>query len=374
VERLPLPAGLAAAARRPKADRLDRDQVADPGRSPVAGRQLEYLAGDLVAFRERLGLRPRVVGVKVGAADPGRADRDQRFVAARAGLGQIDHLDRAQVALQGRLHVANTTPMSDESETLLETALAAARAGARALSRRPARAAMKGGDPINLVTDRDLASQRAVFGLIRRAFPEHRLIGEEDPEALAAPSTGPTWTVDPLDGTSNFAHGHVPFGVSVGHARDGRPLVGAIALPASRALAWAVRGRGAFLRRGGRVRRLRVSERERLAEALVLTGYGYARAGYPAWLRRFERAVSAAQAVRMTGAAVADQVALASGVADVVWEDEYQPWDYAAGALLVEEAGGRVSTIEGRPLPGTPTSFLGTNGRLHEEMVRFLTG
>jgi myo-inositol-1(or 4)-monophosphatase len=233
---------------------------------------------------------------------------------------------------------------------------------------------MKGGDPINLVTDRDLASQRAVFGLIRRAFPEHRLIGEEDPEALAAPSTGPTWTVDPLDGTSNFAHGHVPFGVSVGHARDGRPLVGAIALPASRALAWAVRGRGAFLRRGGRVRRLRVSERERLAEALVLTGYGYARAGYPAWLRRFERAVSAAQAVRMTGAAVADQVALASGVADVVWEDEYQPWDYAAGALLVEEAGGRVSTIEGRPLPGTPTSFLGTNGRLHEEMVRFLTG
>jgi myo-inositol-1(or 4)-monophosphatase len=117
-----------------------------------------------------------------------------------------------------------------------------------------------------------------------------------------------------------------------------------------------------------------VSERSALAEALVLTGYGYARAGYPAWLRRFERAVAGAQAVRMTGAAVADLVALASGVADVVWEDEYQPWDYAAGALLVEEAGGRVSTIEGRPLPGTPTSFLGTNGRLHQEMVAFLAG
>jgi myo-inositol-1(or 4)-monophosphatase len=262
--------------------------------------------------------------------------------------------------------------MSDELETALETALAAARAGARALRRRPTSAAMKGGDPINLVTDRDLASQRAVFGLIRRAFPDHRLIGEEDPDALAVPPDGPTWTVDPLDGTSNFAHGHVPYGVSVGHARDGRALVGAIALPASGALAWAVRGRGAFLRRAGRVTRLRVSERATLAEALVLTGYGYARDGYPAWLRRFGRAVSAAQSVRMTGAAVADQVSLAAGRVDVVWEDEYQPWDYAAGALLVEEAGGRGSTIEGAPLPGRPTSFLGTNGRLHEEMVRFL--
>jgi myo-inositol-1(or 4)-monophosphatase len=166
----------------------------------------------------------------------------------------------------------------------------------------------------------------------------------------------------------------VPFGVSVGHGRDGRPLVGAIALPASRALAWAVRGRGAFLRRAGRIRPLRVSTKASLDQALVLTGYGYARAGYPTWLRRFERALSAAQAVRMTGAAVADLVALADGVADVVWEDEYQPWDYAAGALLVEEAGGRVTTVEGAELAGTPSSFLGTNGRLHEAMLRFLAG
>src|SRR5205085_2980391 len=129
-----------------------------------------------------------------------------------------------------------------------------------------------------------------------------------------------------------------------------------------------------FVRKTGRVRKLVVSEKRELRQALVLTGYGYARAGYPAWLRRFERAVSAAQAVRMTGAAVADLVALASGVADVVWEDEYQPWDWAGGALLVEEAGGRISTIEGAPLPSGPTSFLGTNGHLHEEMVRFLAG
>src|SRR5207244_3710201 len=152
----------------------------------------------------RLRLVPPVVWVQVGAADPGRANRDQRLVPGRARLGQVDDLDRPPAALQRRSHVANTTPMSDQLETALETALAAVRAGARALRRRPTRAAMKGGDPINLVTDRDLASQRAVLGLIRRAFPDHQLIGEEDPDALAVPPTGPTWTVDPLDGTSNF--------------------------------------------------------------------------------------------------------------------------------------------------------------------------
>src|SRR5262245_18456890 len=318
VERLPLAAELAAAARRAQADRLDRDQVADAGRSLVARRQLEHLAGDFVPLGKRLRLGSPVVRVKVGAADAGGAHPDQRLVGARPRRGQVDDLDLPPAALQRRSHVANTTPMSDELEPLLATALAAVGAGARALRRRPTRAAAKGGDPINIVTDRDLASQRAIFGTIRRAFPEHSLIGEEDPDAPAVPPAGSTWTIDPLDGTSNFAHGLVPFGVSVGHARDGRPLVGAIALPAGGVLAWAVRGRGAFLRRAGRVSRLRVSERAALADALVLTGYGYARSGYPAWLRRFERAVAAAQSVRMTGAAVADQVALASGVADVV--------------------------------------------------------
>src|SRR5205823_10742242 len=123
----------------------------DPGRSPVAGRQLEHLAGDLVPLRERLRLGPAVVGVQVGAANPGRANRDQRLVPGRTRLGQIDDLDGPPTALQGRSHVANTTPMSDQLETALETALAAARAGARALRRRPTSAAMKGGDPINLV-------------------------------------------------------------------------------------------------------------------------------------------------------------------------------------------------------------------------------
>ncbi|HEV8634455.1 MAG TPA: inositol monophosphatase family protein, partial [Chloroflexota bacterium] len=193
--------------------------------------------------------------------------------------------------------------------------------------------------------------------------------GDPQPSTL---NPQPVWTVDPLDGTANFSHGQAPYGVSVGHAADGRSLVGVIAAPTLPALAWAVRGRGAFLRQRGRVRRLRVSDRATLDRALVLTGYGYERAGYPAWLARFRRVLVAAQAVRMSGSAVNDLISVASGAADVYWEDELQPWDWAAGALLVEEAGGRVSRLDGRPLTAGRSTFLATNGLLHAELLRFL--
>ncbi|HEY3083298.1 MAG TPA: inositol monophosphatase family protein [Chloroflexota bacterium] len=271
-------------------------------------------------------------------------------------------------------------PPSSDQERLLEVALAAASAGARQLRRPASRQALKGGDPINVVTDRDLASQRAIFRVIRRAFPDHRLIGEEElPEGDGAPTPSPqhpepsVWTVDPLDGTSNFSHGQAPYGVSVGCAAVGGPLVGVIAAPTLPALAWAVRGRGAFLRQRGRVRRLGVSDRATLDRALVLTGYGYERSGYPAWLARFQRVLVAAQAVRMTGSAVNDLISVAGGAADVYWEDELQPWDWAAGALLVEEAGGRVSQLDGRPLSSRRSTFLATNGLLHAELLRFLS-
>lgn len=266
--------------------------------------------------------------------------------------------------------------MSDDLEHMLRVATEAARAGARQLRRPPASQVLKGGDPINVVTDRDLASQRAVFRVLQRAVPDHRLHGEEDDDALpeAERVRGPVWTIDPLDGTSNFAHGHAPFGISVGYARDGQRLVGVIGAPAIGTLAWAVRGRGAFLRRFGRTRRLETSRHDRLDRAMVLTGYGYSRDGYPAWLRRFGRMLEAAQGVRMTGSAVNDLIAVAGGTAEAYWEDELQPWDWAAGALLVEEAGGRVTQMDGRALPARQATFLATNGPLHDDLVRFLAG
>lgn len=260
--------------------------------------------------------------------------------------------------------------MSASSE--LEVALAAASAGARQLRRPASRQAMKGGDPINVVTDRDLASQRVVFRAIKRAFPNDQLVGEEEQLGVdAAAGRGRVWTVDPLDGTSNFSHGQRPYGVSVGFAEGGLPLVGVIVSLGE--VAWAVRGQGAFLRRRGRMTRLRVSARPTLDRALVLTGYGYDRSGYPTWVRRFGRAIEAAQAVRMSGSAVNDLMSVASGAADVYWEDELQPWDWAAGALLVEEAGGRVTQADGSPLVTRASTFLATNGLLHEELVAFLS-
>jgi myo-inositol-1(or 4)-monophosphatase len=257
-------------------------------------------------------------------------------------------------------------------EELLAVAVEAAYAGARGLRRRPSEQALKGGDPVNLVTDRDVASQRAVFGRLRRAFPHHVVVGEEEGAGAATPRVGPSWTVDPLDGTSNFAHAYPAFGVSVGHARDGQPLVGVIASPYRGALAWAVRGRGAFIRRAGRVRSLRVSTTASFDRAFVLTGYGYDRDGYEAWLARFGRVLRAVQALRMSGSAVNDLIAVASGSCDVYWEDELQPWDYAAGALLVEEAGGHVTDRAGGPLTGATTHFVASNGVLHDAFVEFL--
>lgn len=257
-------------------------------------------------------------------------------------------------------------------EELLAVGIEAAYAGARALQRRPVEVALKDGDPINLVTDRDVASQRAVFGRLRRGFPDHVLVGEEEGAGQAIPRVGPSWTVDPLDGTSNFAHGYPAYGVSLGHALDGQPLVGVIAAPHRNAVAWAVRGRGAFIRQGGRVRQLAVSKTAALDRAFVLSGYGYDREGYDAWLARFGRVMRTVQALRMSGSAVNDLIAVASGHCDVYWEDELQPWDYAAGALLVEEAGGRATKRDGTPLDGAASHFVASNGTLHEPFVRFL--
>ena len=266
-----------------------------------------------------------------------------------------------------------------EFDALLRVATDAAEAGGRALGRRPSRFIQKGGDPINLVTDRDLASQRVIFRRLRAAYPDHVMVGEEnaDLSALSRQINGqhpPTWIVDPLDGTSNFAHGYAPFAVSIGHMRDGKRAAGVVFHAQSRTIAWAVRGRGAFARRGGRISRLQVTNTPKLEQSLVLTGYGYRREGYADWLHRFGRLMVMVQAVRTSGSAVNDLLALASGACDVYWEDELQPWDWAAGALIVEEAGGRVSAADGGDLPLKASPFVSSNGVLHDAFLRFLRG
>jgi len=261
--------------------------------------------------------------------------------------------------------------VNDRIDRYLVSALRAARAAQREMRQAPLSAEVKAGDMTNVVTDRDFAAQDAIFRILRDRHPGVPLIGEEGGEGDWA-SNGSAWIVDPIDGTSNFARSRPPFGSSIAFGRAGQADVGVILAPWCRGIAWAVRGRGAFLRIGGRAERLAVSDIGRPAESTALTGYGYARESHPGWLARVARSMPALRALRVYGSAVHDLIAVARGLADIYWEDELQPWDWAAGALLVEEAGGRVTDLSGDRLVGRPGGFLATNGRLHDAAVALL--
>ncbi len=263
--------------------------------------------------------------------------------------------------------------MSDrlDLDPYLVSALRAARAAQREMRLAPLSAEVKAGDTTNVVTDRDLAAQEAIFRILRRRHPGAPLIGEEGGDG-DWPGAGSAWVVDPIDGTSNFARSRPPFGSSIAFGPAGQADVGVIVAPWCRGIAWAVRERGAFLRIGGRTERLAVSDIGLPGEATALTGYGYARESHPGWLARVAGSMPVLRALRVYGSAVHDLVAVARGLADIYWEDELQPWDWAAGALLVEEAGGRVTDLRGDRLSGRPGGFLATNGRLHDAAVELL--
>jgi myo-inositol-1(or 4)-monophosphatase len=232
--------------------------------------------------------------------------------------------------------------------------------------RRPGTVHYKGrGNP---VTAADREADRFVRRSLARRFPGHGFLTEESrPSGAAARSR---WIVDPLDGTVNFAHGLPHACVSVAYERDGELRVGGVYDPFREELFLAVRGRGARL--NGRP--MRVSPAARLAEALLVTGFPYDRhrraAVYAHYVEEFLRR---GQDVRRLGAAALDLAYVACGRLDGYWEFNLRPWDVAAGALLVREAGGRVTDFRGRTYRMEDTSqTLATNGRVHAAMLRTL--
>lgn len=248
----------------------------------------------------------------------------------------------------------------------LDAARSAALAAGHLLAERRARllpsVTHKG--PIDLVTDADTASEALVAEALARAVPSWPIVGEES--GGSAPTDSPYWLVDPLDGTTNYVHGLPYYAVSIALMQGDRPLVGVVYLPELDDLFEAVAGEGA--RRNGAT--IRVSATGSLADALVATGFPYdvwtatedVLASLGAVLRR-------ARGIRRLGAAAVDLCYVAAGVFDAFFELRLKPWDYAAGALVVEEAGGRVSAFDGSPLTTRSTSVLATNGALHEEML-----
>lgn len=252
----------------------------------------------------------------------------------------------------------------------LATAVAAAReAGALLLEllHRPLEIEEKG-RRADLVTLADRASEAVIVERLRKDFPGAAILGEEGGEYAALRQIRgdgcERWIIDPLDGTTNYAHAYPLFCISIAYEREGEVLAGVIYAPLMRELFTAQRGGGAFC--NGEP--IRVSGIASLGEAMVVTGFkpdDYERnAPY------FARASHHAQAVRRDGAAALDLAYTAMGRFDGFWEFDLAPWDMAAGMLLVREAGGNVSEMDGSPFGLSGRSILAGNGHIHAELRR----
>ncbi len=267
----------------------------------------------------------------------------------------------------------------------LDVAIEAAREAGKILLAEydhPAKISYKG--EVDLVTEADRRSEQAVVARLRSHFPKHSVVAEEGGghEAPLAPGAssgtqeaarGYCWYVDPLDGTTNFAHGYPCFAVSIALAENGAPgsgpgledlLVGVVYNPINGELFTAVRGEGAFLNQ----KKIRVSSIERLATSLLATGFPSVKRAQNPNIHYYWDFTLRSHGVRRDGSAALDLASLACGRFDGFWEFGLKPWDTAAGVLLVREAGGMCTDFAGRPYRLGGPELLASNKRIHEEM------
>lgn len=266
-----------------------------------------------------------------------------------------------------------TMPMESHPETLREnfthTAIEAAQIAGQVLAKR-----IRGGfrieykDALNLVTDADRQAEQAIIDLIRKTYPAHQILAEE--RGLQSTAVSPyRWIIDPLDGTTNFAHGFPAYCISIALQHDGHLILGVVLDPTRDELFVAEAGRGACLNGTP----LRVSSVRPLNEALLVTGFAYdVRESAQNNLDHFSRFTFRAQGIRRTGSAALDLCYVAAGRFDGFWELKLHPWDTAAGVLLVQEAGGRVTDFSGRPFSIYGKEIVASNGLIHDEMLEVL--
>ena len=222
--------------------------------------------------------------------------------------------------------------------------------------------------PINLVTEVDHVCEKLVVEGIAAERPDDAVLAEEGGgrDRDDAPWR---WVIDPLDGTTNYAHGYPRFCVSIGVEHRSHATVGVVYDPLLDELYGAVRGRGAWLNG----RRLRVSRTASLGEALLATGFAYdVRRSAVDNLDHFAALVKRSRAVRRDGSAALDLCYVAAGRFDGYWELKLHPWDVAAGLLIVEEAQGRTSDLRGGPAPRSGREVLASNGVIHDELLEAL--
>src|SRR4026208_1740167 len=221
---------------------------------------------------------------------------------------------------------------------------------------------------INLVTEADIAAENLIIERIRSYYPQHGILAEESGEAtvVGGKRSDWKWIIDPLDGTTNYAHGYPCFCVSIALEHAGVLEVGVVYDPMRDEMFAAERGQGATLND----RKIRVSSVEELSQAMLCTGFPYNVRERPDFARGFTNFTMNAQAVRRDGSAALDLAYVACGRFDGFWEDGLNPWDTAAGILLIEEAGGRVTNYENAPLNIYTPKVLATNGLVHAAMMR----
>lgn len=226
----------------------------------------------------------------------------------------------------------------------------------------------KKGD-INLVTEADLASEAHIIERIKSYHPKHAILAEESGEAVViGGDTKWKWIIDPLDGTTNYAHGYPCFCVTIALEHEGEIVVGVTFDPTRNELFAAERGHGASL--DGKP--IRVSSTEKLGDSLLVTGFPYDFKQKPNFARHLNEFLFHSRGVRRDGSAAIDLAYVACGRFDGFWEEGLNPWDIAAGKLLIEEAGGVLSYYDGSELSIYKPPICASNGAIHAQMLQIL--
>lgn len=229
-------------------------------------------------------------------------------------------------------------------------------------------AVTKKGD-INLVTEADLASEALIIERIRSHYPKHAILAEEAGDAVIVEGTDVwKWIIDPLDGTTNYAHGYPCFAVTLALEHDGEVVVGVTFDPTRGELFAAEKGRGATL--DGKP--IKVSPTERLSESLICTGFPYDFKRKDDFTRHLTAFLLGSRGVRRDGSAAIDLAYVACGRFDGFWEEGLNPWDMAAGKLLIEEAGGWITDYSGSAFSIYDPPVVASNGLIHNEMLSIL--
>jgi myo-inositol-1(or 4)-monophosphatase len=226
----------------------------------------------------------------------------------------------------------------------------------------------KKGD-IDLVTEADLASEKAIIERIRSHYPKHTILAEESGASSFSGGDGSwKWIIDPLDGTTNFAHGYPCFCVTLALEHNGEIVVGVTFDPTRNELFAAEKGKGATLNN----KPIRVSETEKLSESLIITGFPYDFKQKENFAKHLTDFLLKSRGVRRDGSAAIDMAYVACGRFDGFWEEGLHAWDVAAGVLLIEEAGGRVSYYDDSKFSVYEPPICADNGLIHAEMLQIL--